>query len=92
MNAANFDGLYGQVESALERKLGATVTDHQVTTVSGTKALRVEYDAKAGQTPVRGTQVYVVHNGKLLCLTTTQNDVDSSTADANTIIDSLRLT
>ena len=60
--------------------------------VAGTKALRVEYRVKMGPARVRGTQVYLIPKDKLLVVTITQNDVEASSADANMIIDGLRVT
>ena len=90
MDADHIADLYDQVKPVLEAKLGATITGHRLETVAGTKALRVEYRASVAGQPYRGTQVYLIHNGKALITTITQNDANASTADANMIIDSLR--
>lgn len=92
MDAEHIGDAYNQVKPVLEEKLGAVITGHRTETVAGTKALRVEYRVKMGPTRVRGTQVYLIHKDKLLVVTITQNDVEASTADANMIIDGLRVT
>lgn len=92
MDAEHIGDAYNQVKPVLEEKLGAVITGHRTETVAGTKALRVEYRVKMGPARVRGTQVYLIPKDKLLVVTITQNDVEASSADANMIIDGLRVT
>jgi hypothetical protein len=91
VDADDIGSLYAQVSPSLSGKRGTTITAHRIETVAGTKALRVEYRVRLSKLSVRGTQVYLVHNGKVLITTITQNDVKASTAEANMMIDSLRL-
>lgn len=91
MDAEHIGDAYAQVRPVLEDGLGATITGHRVVTVAGTQALRVGYRVKLPQGTVQGTQVYLIHNGKLLVVTITQNDKPASAADADLIIDGLRV-
>jgi hypothetical protein len=89
-DAEHFGDLYDQLRPTLEKQLGATITGHKVEAVAGTKALRIEYRLPVGQQSVRGTQVYLLHNGRVLVSTITQSAATGSAAEANMIVDSLR--
>lgn len=81
--------VYSQVKPALQGRLGATITGHRVERVAGRKALRVEYRLTVAQRSLRGTQVYLIHQGRALIVTVTQ-EASSAQAEADLIIDSLR--
>ena len=87
----NIGDLYSQVPPVIEGKLGAKITDHKVMDLAGTKALRVDYRMKAGTEEVLGTQVYLVHNGKLLIVAITVKDASAGASEKNAIINGLRL-
>lgn len=91
LGAENVDDLYPKLKRSLEEKLGSTNVGFRDITVSGTKAIRVEYQGHSGEIPLRGTQVWVFHNDVALGLTINQNDAATHAAEADRIIDSLRL-
>jgi len=65
LGGEHIGNVYGQVKQALESKLGATIIDHRVESVAGTKALSIEYRLPVAQRSVHVRQVYVTHRGKL---------------------------
>lgn len=75
LDAEHIGDGYLPLKQVLEGKLGATITSHRVETVAGTNALRIEYRLPVAQKSVRGTQVYLIYNGKILILSIGQNDV-----------------
>jgi hypothetical protein len=90
MDAEHIGDIYDKVRPALAGKLGATITGHKIEMVAGTKALRIEYRLTVAQRSLRGTQIYLIHNGRAVVTTITQNDVAASKPEANMIVGSLR--
>lgn len=86
----DLETLYAGVKPVVE-KVGARITAHGVERLAGTKAMRIEYRLSMSTMRMRGTQVYLIHRGKVIVMTITQPDVDASTADAKAILGSLRL-
>jgi hypothetical protein len=81
---------FDKVKPELE-KVGATITNHRVEEIGGTKALRVEYRLRMPGKRVRGTQFYFIHRGNIVVTTISQIDREASEPDASAIIGSLRL-
>jgi hypothetical protein len=68
---------------------GATVTGHSAVTVGGQPALQVEYTMPASGFTVNGTQVYIVHAGKVFITSISQAAATPNAADVKAIIDSM---